>query len=363
MNMLRILFFLQVALHGAIHLMGFAKAFRFGNIPQLTREIPKPAGVLWLMTALLFIVAGLLFLLKKENWWMMALPAVVLSQALISTNWQDAKFGTVANAVVLVVCVLSIGSWHFARLYRHDVTERKSNVSEPANDLLTEKDLQHLPLAVQNYLRYVGVLNKPKVYNYRICFRGEMRDKGKDWFPFTSEQYNFTEPPTRLFFMKGKMHGVYVPGYHAYKNGEASMQIKLFGMFPVVNEKSPLLGKAETVTIFNDMCLMAPATLIDPTITWEEISDTVVKATFCVKDNRISALLHFNAEAQLVNFVSDDRYAIADRMQYRFSTPVRDYRNFNGYNLPGYGEAIWHYPDGEFAYGRFHTTDVQYNVP
>ena len=86
------------------------------------------------------------------------------------------------------------------------------------------------------------------------------------------------------------------------------------------------------------------------------------KAIFTVKEMSISALLHFNKDGQLINFVSEDRYVIAEKKRYRFSTPISQYRNFHGYKLPGYGEAVWHYPDGEFAYGRFNTVDVQYNV-
>jgi hypothetical protein len=48
--------------------------------------------------------------------------------------------------------------------------------------------------------------------------------------------------------------------------------------------------------------------------------------------------------------------------QYRFSTPVTDYKNINGINVPTYGEAIWHYPDGEFVYGKFSLKTIHYNL-
>ncbi|TDH29247.1 hypothetical protein EXU57_04050 [Segetibacter sp. 3557_3] len=359
--MLRMLFLLIITLHGLIHFMGFAKAYQYGNITQLTRPISRQAGILWLIAALLFLAGALLFLLKKESWWMILLPAAVISQLLIIGVWSDAKFGTIANVIIAVAAVLTIGTWIFERTYKRDVAENTKGLPATAN-LLIERDLDHLPPAVQRYLRYVGVINKPKVYNYKIIFRGEMRDKGKDWFPFTSEQYNFVDRPTRLFFMKGTMFGVTVPGYHAYKNGNASMQIKLFGLFPIVNETTGVLNKAETVTIFNDMCLMAPASLIDPSIKWEQLSENAVNATYTVKENTVSATLYFNDHGQLVDFVSDDRYAIAEKRKYRFSTPVSDYKTINGFNLPGYGEAVWHYPDGKFTYGKFYLKDVQYNI-
>ena len=265
--------------------------------------------------------------------------------------------------VIVVLGLLAWGFWQFEQEYRRDVkVALQQNQAHPA-DLLTEKDLQHLPAAVQRYLRYVGVVNQPKVKNVHIVFKGQMREKGKAWFPFRSEQYNGFKQYTRLFFMKGKMFGLTVPGYHAYQNGTASMRIKLFGLFPIVNIHGQELFKAETVTIFNDMCLLAPATLIDSRITWAAIDDTYAQATFTNEGVSVQATLYFNAMGQLVNFVSDDRYAVSDMQRYRFSTPVADYKNFNGFNVMSFGEAVWHYPDGEFVYGKFELQEVVYNVP
>ncbi len=349
-----------IFLHGLIHLMGFAKAFQYGQITQLTKDISKPAGALWLLAALMFVVSAGLLLLRKE-WWPVGMIAVLLSQALIFTAWQDAKFGSIANAIVLLAAVLAFGAWRFESSYKKDVQEALARSQSAENALIAESDIQHLPDPVQQYLRYAGVLNKPKVRSMKITFAGQMRDRGKDYFPFQSEQYNFFDVPTRLFFMKAKMFGVTVPGYHAYKNGVATMQIKLFGLFPIIDNKGDVMNKAETVTVFNDMCLMAPATLIDKSIRWEAIDSSSAKAVFTCNSISISATLYFNEAGQLTNFVSDDRYAI-DMKQYRFSTPVRDYKNFNGYNVMSYGETIWHYPEGEFVYGKFDLKNIEYNT-
>lgn len=88
---------------------------------------------------------------------------------------------------------------------------------------------------MRNYLRYAGVLNKPKVKNFRLLFEGKMRERGKDWFPFSAEQYNFFDESTRLFFMKARMFGVTVPGYLRYSNVKASMDIRLFGITQVLD--------------------------------------------------------------------------------------------------------------------------------
>jgi hypothetical protein len=140
------------------------------------------------------------------------------------------------------------------------------------------------------------------------------------------------------------------------------MDIKLFGLFSVVKQEGDVMNKAETVTLFNDMCLMAPATLIDKHIEWQAIDSNSAKAVFTNHGIAISATLYFNKQGQLVDFTSNDRTAVADMKQYPFSTPAKDYKNINGVNIPGYGEAVWHYPDGKFTYGIFRLKEIEYNV-
>ncbi len=359
--MIKYLFGSVLLLHGLIHFMGFAKAFHYSNITNLTKEIAKPTGVLWLITALLFVAATVLFFGKKESWPVVAMVAVLLSQILIIAVWKDAKFGTIANVVVLFVAVAAWGSFHFEKGFHNDVSANLEKV-QSESELLTEADLKLLPQPVQNYLRLAGVIGKPKIKNMRIVFEGRMRDKGKDWFPFRSVQYNFFDEPARLFFMKAKMFGVSVPGYHRYQNETATMDIRFFGLLPIVKKSGAEMNKAETVTLFNDMCLMAPATLIDNRIQWELIDSGSSKAIFTNGSNMITAILYFNEAGELINFVSDDRTAVSEMKQYRFSTPVKNYQPKNGYRIPMYGEAIWHYPDGEFVYGEFNLKDINYNV-
>ncbi len=358
---MKIIFVLLVTIHGLIHFVGFAKAFDHGKIAQLTKEISQPLGILWLTTALALIIVAILFLLKKDGWSILAIIAALVSQVLIITVWQDAKFGTIPNLMIITVATLSLGITNFENTFRQDVRENLLRTNRLPTELLTEADLQPLPESVQRYLRYANVINQPKVKNVRIVFEGEMRELGKDYFPFTSEQYNFFDRPTRLFFMKGQMFGLTVPGYHKYSNAQAKMDIRLFGLFPIVQQSGKIMDKAETVTLFNDMCLMAPATLIDRHIQWQEIDRNSVRAIFTNQGITISAVLYFNDRGQLINFRSDDRTAIADMKQYPFFTPVADYQNINGINIMSYGEAVWGYPDGNFTYGKFVLKDLEYN--
>ena len=113
---------LLLLFHGLIHLMGFTKAFNFAAVSQLTQPISKPAGALWGLSALLFTIATVLFFMKKDGWWMGAIAAAVLSQILIFSSWQDAKFGTIVNLMVLVAAVIGMGTSRFHSSYENEVS-------------------------------------------------------------------------------------------------------------------------------------------------------------------------------------------------------------------------------------------------
>lgn len=360
--MLKFLFIFIVALHGLIHLMGFAKAFRFAEMNQLTQAISKAQGIFWLAATLLFLVTASLFLLKKEWWLIVASAAVVISQSLIMTSWQDAKFGSLANLIILLVALAGFASWRFASAYERDVKAELANTANFPTTLLTENDIANLPEPVKKYLRYNGAIGKPKVHSFKITFNGKIRkDRQSAWMPFTSEQYNFLETSARLFFMKAVMKGLPVAGYHRFINGKASMDIRLLSAAQVQYQAGNEMDVAETVTFFNDMACMVPATLIDSRIKWLEVENNKVKAAFTSNQVMITAWLFFDEEGKLVNFVSDDRFAVDAGQKLRWSTPLKAYHELNGHRVPSSAEAIYSYPTGDLSYGTFSVQQIEYN--
>jgi len=363
---MKYLFPFLIVVHGLIHLMGFLKAFGFAQIKQLTKEISNPMGVLWLFATILIIATALIYFLQNEYWWLIALSGAILSQLLIICYWHDAKFGTISNVIILAVAIQAWAEWKFENQYKRDVTENLKYTKSLAEPLLTIEAIAQLPEPVQHYIIYSGAINKPVITNFKIKFEGQIRsDEKSAWMPFTTEQYNFIEHPTRLFFMKARMRGLPVSGYHSFKNGMATMDIRLLSLITVQYQTGKEMNIAETVTWFNDLCLFAPAGLIDKRITWSAIDNLSSKATFTNEKITISAVLHFNDQGELINFVSDDRYQIVsekDRKVVRFSTPVKNYLERNGRKYPSYGEAIWNLPEGDLTYGQFNTKEIEYNT-
>ena len=359
---MRIAILVLITVHGLIHLMGFAKAFQYAEMKQLTIAISKPVGVMWLMAALLFITSAILFLFEEDYWAILAIAAVVISQIVIILSWHDAKFGTIANVIILIASIIGYGTWSYYNKYQNDVKTGLLQKEYFQNSQLTEMDIRHLPEPVKKYIRYTGCIGKPKVNNFKIEFTGKIRkDEKSEWMPFTSEQHNFMEMPTRLFFMKAVMKSLPLAGYHVYKNGDAYMDIRLLSLFKVQYQDGDEMDKAETVTFFNDMCCMAPATLIDKRISWQVTGENIVKATFTNNGITITADLFFNEVGELINFKSNDRYNTDAGKKLPWASPLRDYKVVNGYKLAGYAETIYTYPDRDLTYGTFEVSSIKYN--
>lgn len=267
-----------------------------------------------------------------------------------------------AAVIALLGTILLANAKGLKGRYRDAVEEGINRTADLETPLIRESDLEGLPAPVADYLKIVGVVGKPIVRNVKVEFEAEMRKKGGEWFRMDAEQHNFFDSYERFFYLDAKVKGLPTKGFHRYKKKSASMEIKLLGIFTVAEATGAKLFEAETVTLFNDMCFLAPATLISKDIKWEEIDERTVKAVFTNQGVSISALLYFNEKGELVNFVSDDRFDINAGEKYRFSTPLYEHRNISGFKLPSYGEAVWHYPDGEFTYGKFRVKNIEYNV-
>ena len=357
---MRILFAILLFLHLAIHFLGFAGAKGWLYNEGIT-NIPIKEGFLWLLVSVVIFITLLFFIYRKPVWIILAIPVIIASQVLIILNWEFAKFGSIVNFIILLVVMLSIAGWRFENKFKENkIGAMRAN--PPSEEIISEKDLLHLPIPVQKYIKHTGFQNSPKIQNFEIRFTGEMREKNKNWFSFRSEQLNTISHPERHFFMKANFKGIPTKGYHKYDGKSARMTIKPLSIFKVVDISSDELLVSEMVTYLNDICLFAPGALIDKKFTWEDIAEDKAKVHFKNDGRAVSAILEINKQGELLNFYSNDRYEVDEMKKFLFSTPVSDYKLFGKYLLPSGGEAIWHYPGEDFVYGKFSLVQIRYNV-
>jgi len=365
---MRIVLATLLTFHALIHLVGLFKAFGFAELALLTTPISKPLGVVWLVATLALLAAVIMLFVAPRSFWLVGAVGLLISQIVIVSSWNDAKVGTLLNVVALLAVVHGAfyrGPFGLHASYEAEV--RRGLNQAAVMSLVTDADLDPLPAPVQRYLRFVGVVGQPRVQNFKVRFVGRIRSAvDAPWMEFTAEQQSFTDKPTRFFMMDARMKGLPVDVFHSYLDAKARMQVKVLSLYPMIDTSGSDLTNAETVTIFNDMCVMAPATLINGAITWNLIDDRTVQGTFSNSGQKIRAVLHFDDSGALVNFTSDDRPALAPdgktMVPQRWSTPLKGYRAYGAFRLASHGDVRYAPPSGTFTYGEFDMLGIAYNV-
>lgn len=252
----------------------------------------------------------------------------------------------------------------FTTSYGREVTARLG--AYDGQGPVTEGDLASLPPLLQTYLRRAGVVGRPRVRNFRVRFCGEMRpSRGSGWMKIRADQHTFLgAEPARLFLVRARRFGIPFESYHRFAGPAATMQVRVASLFQVVDAKGPEMDRSETVTFFNDLCLLAPAALLEADVRWEEAGRSL-RGTFRHQGQQVSAELRFDAQGDLVDFISEDRFQSADGKVYRrlpWSTPIGRRSDFGGLRLMAEGEALWQEPEGPFPYARFRVEDLVHNV-
>ena len=126
--------------------------------------------------------------------------------------------------------------------------------------------------------------------------------------PFTGQQVNTYGPrPQRIFLMDATRAGLPVTVLHVFADTTATMRVKLLSLFTVVNASGPEMDRGETVTVFNDLVVLAPGAIVDAPVRWTAIDAEHVRGVYTDGEQSVSAVLTFNTEHELVDFVSQDR--------------------------------------------------------
>lgn len=361
LTILKILFVLLLAIHGLIHLMGFAKAFEFAKMEQLTQPISRFYGVIWLFATTLFFAAIPIYLLKKDWWWIIGLAAVIVSQFVIFTSWQDAKFGTIANVIVLVVLIIGFGQWNFNRTTNKAIAEIGSAAKQNAG-IVSFKDCENLPAPVARYFRFALKDGQPIRHHAKIRHAGEF-NMGDKWIPFESEQHFSSDPPGFVWDANMEMNPLMnVRVRDGYSHGKGTMQGKILGLLSVVNANGgdPKLASGALQRYLAESAWQPTALLPSKNLKWEPIDENCALATLTDSGVTVSLEFTFNEKGEIVSVFSPARFREINGEYKPFPWAGRfwNYQERDGMMIPIEGEVEWQMPEGNLPYWRGKVTEV-----
>jgi hypothetical protein len=361
---MKIIFIIIVVLHGLIHVLGFVKAFELAAIRELTSHISRPFGIVWLICAVLFIFFAITYASGYTYGWIIGLIAVILSQIVIVYFWKDGKFGTIPNMIILLVVIMSYGSYTFNKMVDSEIEEVLSFAKTTQPGIVTEEDILHLPAPVQRWITSTGIIGKPEVlWGYvKQTASMKMKPEQEEWYTAGAIQYSVIEPPAFIWKVELDMMPVIkIKGRDKFIDGKGEMLIKMNSLINIVHEKGEKLDEG-TMQRFLGELVWFPSLALSPHITWEPIDEFSAKAAMQHKGTNGDGIFYFDEEGNFTKFIAM-RFLTnePDAIKYPWILTVDDYAVFEGIKVPSEVKATWELEHTDWTWLDLKIEDIQYN--
>ncbi|GAA5417543.1 hypothetical protein Pryu01_02617 [Paraliobacillus ryukyuensis] len=363
---MKAIFLFLILIHGLIHLMGFLKAFTMVELNQLTIEISKPIGLLWLIAAILFLFVFLSFLLNQDWWWIPGLIAIVISQLLIMLTWQDAKFGTIANVIVLAGALIGYVGWSFNLQTKNDFQILQSKLNRvDKSEVVTEEMIEDLPLLVQRWLKNVGVVGKEKINEVSLKQKGLMKLKPSQvkWTTAEAVQYTTVEKPGFLWNVNMRfLPFLHVIGRDSYIEGKSAMIMKLLSLITVANVSDNWKANESTLQRYLLEIPWYPSAVLSSFITWESVDQFSAMATMTYQGVKGSAIFYFMENGDLEK-ISALRFKDIDKNAERVECigEIKEQAVVDGITIPTKLHVSWMLKEGKYTWYKIDVFDVKFN--
>jgi hypothetical protein len=354
-----------MALHGLIHLFGFLKAFGISEFNAISHSISKSFGIVWLLTFVLFAITTVLFIVQSNYWWYSGIVGVILSQFLILNYWSDAKFGTIANVIILLVSIIGYSDYNFKEKIKEERIAQFENSQLKNQNIVTENSMIDLPPIVQKWLRTTGIVGDTFISNVYLTQKLQLKLKPEQttWNNGTAEQYFTIQPPTFNWNIHAKMNSILsVAGRDKFEDGKGEMVIKLLSLVPVANAKNDEKVNQATLQRYLAEIVWFPSASLSHYIKWESIDDHSARATMEYKGTKGSGDFHFDLDGNFEKFVSLRYQDSKDAEPTEWTVTATKTEERNGIKIPVECEVSWRLESGKWTWLKLQITDIHYNV-
>lgn len=362
---MRIALSLFIGLHGIIHSLGFFKAFDIFKFNAVSQPISTIYGIFWFLAFLLFAITIILILIHSSYWWLSSFLAVIISQVLILNYWSDAKFGTLANIIILLATIIGYSDFNFKQKIKRERITLFENSQVKNQEIITKNALIDLPPIVQKWLINSGIIGKQMISNVHLVQELQLKLKPEQtsWNNGTAEQYFTTQPPAFNWSINTKMNSILtVAGRDKFENGKGEMIIKLLSLIPVANAKNQKKIDQATLQRYLAEIVWFPSASLSPCIKWESIDEFSARATMEYKGTKGTGEFHFDANGNFKKFLAMRYKDSNDTKPNEWIVTATKTKEMNGIKIPIECEATWTLESGKWTWLKLKITDIQYNV-
>lgn len=285
---------------------------------------------------------------------------------MIRTIFQNYWYLVVIGLFFIIVGAFILGNVIMNRMIERDINALFNNHNKEISRI-SEKDLEGLPSPVEKWLIYTNVIGQPRIHSVYFSQRGEMRlnPDDTDWMDPEAIQYVRVDEPAYLWHVRiPLLPFVSLRGVDNFVSGEASMQMKLGGLIPVVNAKDNAKLNESSLHRFLLEMPWYPTAALEDYMTWESIDETQAKGIITYQSITVSAIFTFDESGRLLH-VEALRYKEHDDFANRLVCigTVQGYTEVEGFKIPNRFDVTWFIDNEPFTWYKLENHDITYQIP
>ncbi len=324
--------------------------------------VSRVLGLFWLVACALFVTSAIF--VRGRAWWSVAIPAVVLSQVLIALRWGDAKWGTLANVMILILALLARADHRLGLNVEREVEDLIRATIGMEEKVVTYDMIDRLPEVVQKWLRASHVVGQPKITNVYVRQTGRLRlEPGGRWMSVKAVQFVRTQHPGFIWNARVRSFPfVWFRGRDKFQDGRGNMVIRLFSFIPVADAGGEEIDQASLVRFLGEM-VWYPTAALRSYITWKQIDSTSAIATITYGGISASGIFTFNERGEVVTFTADRYFHHRGEFTLKkWIVDVGQYAKVGGARVPIEAQVSWQFDEGKFTWYNLKIEDLRYNI-
>jgi hypothetical protein len=147
-----------------------------------------------------------------------------------------------------------------------------------------------------------------------------------------------------------------------YMEGKGNILVKALSSFTVANSSGGKMDQGAMMRYLNEM-MWFPSAFLRKNVSFESIDANSARVTLKDMGKSVTATMYFDEEGKLTNFMAP-RYRDMGKNKFElenWSTPIRDYGEFEGLRLPRKGAGVWNLKEGDLEYIDLTVVDLKHD--
>ena len=227
-------------------------------------------------------------------------------------------------------------------------------------ETVRRSQLVSLPEPAQRYAEYMGVVDRPQDWSFRLGSSGRFRTKpDQPWMKCEAWQYSSRPAVARIFHIRIRFGGlVPVIGRDTYLRGRGRMLVKLLDLFTIEDGMGDEYDTGELVTYLNDAVMIAPSMLFVREISFSPVDANSFALSLTDHGRTVTARVTVDKNGAPKDFSTTGPILLRPQAPEQADSRALEHSDggrelVDGRRRPLSLKAVWHLPQEPFAYADF----------